>query len=269
VEWLGRDHFPAYFALYEHVPSIGDIVSRVGVAGIARSILFQFSVLGKLTVTDASLLAIVPASLVLGRRNGAFGIFGMAFVVSLAFLTCVVHHVEYRYLSPLIAFGAVGIGGVVEELEQWVRARFPGRASVLRTAVLCVLAGYTLFAGTRRYRDLVEMGASMTRPDECGQASYFISKAIPKDEAVLTTNGWFVSWKTERAAVQAPTNGEDAILTVARHYDARWAMTGKPVLGELDLERALASPKVASALQPHRVYWGQTCNVYRLHPSGK
>jgi 4-amino-4-deoxy-L-arabinose transferase-like glycosyltransferase len=265
VEWIGRDHFPSYFALYEHVPSVRDVVARIGVAGIGRSIVYQLSLLGRITLIDVALLAVVPAVVALRRRNGAFCVFGLAFTASLVFLTCVIHHVEYRYLSPLIALGAVGIGGIVDGIEGWVRGRFPGRARALRAAALCLLAGYGLFSGVRRYRELVDMGAAMKRPDECGRAAYVISRVVPKDEAVLTTNAWFVSWNAERAAVGAPTNGEDAILTVARHYDVRWAMTGKLVPGAVDLAGALASRRLTAALRPELVDFGQQCNVYRLH----
>jgi hypothetical protein len=270
VEWLGRDHFPAYFALYEPVPSVRDIVSRIGIAGVGRSIKAQLSLLGRLTLRDASLLALIPAAFVLRRRNGPFSVFSLAFVASLVFITCVVHHVEYRYLSPLIVLGAVSIGGVVEELAQWIRSRFARQSVALRAAASCLLIAFVSFACVRRYRDMGEMGASMKIQDECAEASYFISQVIPKDEAILTMNAWYVSWKTERAAVEAPTNGDEALLIVARHYDIRWAMTGKPVPGAVDLERALWwSPRVTSVLRPQRVYWGRACNVYRLNPTYK
>jgi hypothetical protein len=267
VEWLGRDHFQAYFALYDPVPTIREVVARIGLGGVGRSIRSQFSFLGRLAISDVLLCAIVPAAVVLRRRNSAFGVFGMTFLATLAFLTCVVHHVEYRYLSPLIVVGAVGVGGVVEVVEQWLGARFPRRASVLRATVLCFVVGYVLFACVRRYRDLGDMRVSMKKPDECGDASYMMTRVVAADEAVLTENAWFVSWKAGRPAIAAPTNGEDAILAVARHYDVRWAMTGKPALGSADLERALASPKLAGALRPQLAYMGRACKVYRLNPT--
>jgi len=98
----------------------------------------------------------------------------------------------------------------------------------------------------------------------CKTALAHLRSSTREDDAILTSNPWFVSWEAERPGVNAPTNGTRALITVARHYRTRWALTGVPVLGALELESALATPEVREALRPVRVLEDGPCALVRL-----
>jgi hypothetical protein len=75
-----------------------------------------------------------------------------------------------------------------------------------------------------------------------------------------------VNWFTERPSVMVPTNGADAVSTVVRHYDVRWAIDGMQGFGTTDVEEALSTPPLASVtIKPSLVFAGEQCKLYRLN----
>lgn len=266
LAWFGKESFPQYFAFYEVPPKMSEVWSRLGGAKLLSLTVDQMAELGKGVAMDPVAMLGVLSLAVLARRHAIFVATVAIYTVGLVLLVCIGHHLEMRYLSPLLpvsgaAFGGTVAAGVTRAAEARERWRFVRPLAWGAIAVLALAgAGITYVLSER-------LGVAMQRPGPCDDAARFVKATVDPSAVVMTSNPWFVTWETERASVNAPTNGDAALIQVVRIYKVAWAMTGGAAIGALDLDAALASPVLQSALRPERVFDGAACDVYRFRSS--
>jgi hypothetical protein len=174
--------------------------------------------------------------------------------------TCVIHHVEPRYLFGLYPIYFVALSGLLMALDrkylankEWLRS-----GAVVGAVVLALVGVGHVFV-------LIRALGAATPTLECPEAVGFLSRTMQPDDAVLTSSPWYVAWVADRATISLPTNGIAAVETVARHYGARWIVTGMPSIYAADARGVVASLiRARSPLRPVIAFRGGTCDVYRL-----
>jgi hypothetical protein len=182
--------------------------------------------------------------------------------LAVGLVVCVAYHVEPRYLTPLLPFHAIAVGGALARIAERVGRALPvaPRFWIAGLASMAALALGLIFTGIQRLGKVAQI------EDPCARAVRFVRERIGKDEPILTNNPWFVSWKTERPGVMAPTNGDEALITVIEHYGTRWALALSPPIFVADLVAIFSeSNATTERLRPERVLVSGNCAIYRLH----
>jgi hypothetical protein len=267
LEWLGKEKFAAYFAFYPEAPTVGEFFAERGASKVAALVGHELSALFDMFVGDPLLIAGLLGAFWLRRSAPMLARLASVYALVIVFVVCVLHHVEVRYFSAFLPLAAVSVAAALGALEaRLVTLLSEERARSLRLALSIGLAGFAVAAFVRSTRDFDELGAHMKQPGPCEDAMRALEASAAPDEAVLTSNPWLVSWRADRPAVNAPTNGAEPLLTVAEHYDVKWALDGGAVVGGLDVGAALRDPEVEEALQPELTFEGPACSIYRLHP---
>jgi 4-amino-4-deoxy-L-arabinose transferase-like glycosyltransferase len=263
LEWLGKGDMSAYFAYYPAPPNTSEVWAQLGSRRILELIRGQFLGLALAIRSDSLLLAGPLVLLWLTRRHRAFALTALAYVLVLVLLVCVVHHVELRYLSGLIPVYAIAVGAAVAPLASWIATRAASQRP-LASRLGAVLFLAALAWATRKAFVQAEFVSRLLETKTCTDTARYVRASLAANAPILTSNSWFVAWELERPGVNAPTNGDDAIMTVVRHYGIRWALTGAEVYGALHLDEALSKPELQAKLRPERVFDGATCDVYKL-----
>jgi len=267
LDWLSKDAAAAYFAYYEQAPKVTEVLANFGASRVFALVGQQVSLLGSVVIEQPLVFVGGPVALVfLVRRSPPFAWFGLAYSVAIAALVCVAYHVEARYLSALLPVYFVALAGAgcallgrAREKLHGVGPRRPLRA-VVGVALVVFLWGFWGVLGLER-----QLGRAVLAKGACDPAIAFIRSSVGPHDAVLTSSPWFVTWATERPSVNVPTNGTDALVTVAEHYDARWAIDGLPSYGAANVGEALRALDAAGVgMRPERVFEGAECSVYRL-----
>lgn len=262
VDWLSKNDPAAYFAYYERAPSLLDALAAIGPARIAQLTLHQFEFLADSTLQEPILLIGPLALLSTYRENRTFFWVGLVYTILIVGTTCIVYHVESRYLFGLypIYFVAIAVAAVT------LSRKLPSNAGPVRAGLAAVAAALACVGAGAvgiLYRNLGTMAAGAH--GQCEDAMAFLGRSMAPGDAVLTSSPWYVGWATERAAVAIPTNGVVATQTVARHYGARWLVTGLPSIYAADAGAAVESLiRQASPLRPVVVHRGPACDVYRF-----
>jgi 4-amino-4-deoxy-L-arabinose transferase-like glycosyltransferase len=268
LEWFGKDSFPAYFAYYPEPFTILSAWRKLGYARIAALTVEQVRALVTFIVTDPVFALGLPALVWLVKRAPRFAVPSLLYGAGIGFMVCVAHHLEPRYLAPLTPICAVAIAGVAAHLvaraDVALGEAHRGRVAVVVAVAVAALAGAAM---VRTAKLMQELGLRMHAPKACADALDFVRRNASVSEPILTANSWYVAWETERPAINAPTNGPEALAAVARHYGARWIFTGAPVIGGLDLAAAVHDPAVVNRLRPELSFRGAECDVYRIDPA--
>lgn len=265
MEWLAKADFAAYFRYYERPPTLSDVVATLGPSRMLSLTRDEFVELAEAIVSDPILAAGILATPILFKRNRPFALGSVIYMGTLVILLCVVHHVEFRYLSPVIALASVALGEVFRVAVERLEAFFGGsRAPRLLAAIVGVLAIlYLLQDGLRLARFL---GRRVDDVEACADTLHFLQSETDPSSAILTADPWWVSWRAERPAVMSPTNGARALLQVVKRYDVAWAITGPTAGGGADVHAALQNEEVNRSLNPVLTFDGQHCDIYRLSP---
>ncbi|HVW29101.1 MAG TPA: glycosyltransferase family 39 protein [Polyangiaceae bacterium] len=268
LEWFGKDSFPAYFAYYPKPFTILSAWRKLGYARVAELTMDQVRAVGTFVLTDPVFAVGLPSLVWLSKRTPRFALTSLSFGAGILFLVCVAHHLEARYLAPLTPLCAVATGGLAAHVLAWAEGLLPrSRRRWPALAGGVVLAALALSSVVRTGKLARDLGARLAAPKKCADALDFVRRSGSEAEPVITANSWYVAWETERPAINAPTNGPDALAAVARHYGARWLFTGAPVIGGLDLAAAVREPAVVRRLRPELRFDGADCDVYRIDPS--
>lgn len=262
LEWFGKDSFPAYFAYYPEPFTILSAWRKLGYARVAAITLAQVRAVATLVLTDPVFAIGFPSMVWLVKRTPRFAIASLLYAAGILFMVCVAHHLEARYMAPLVPICAVACGGLAAHGLSRARARRTWLVRAFAVALTLFSAAGLVRAGRRMYG----LGALMGGPKKCADALAFVREHATESEPVLTANSWYVAWETERPAINAPTNGAEALAAVARHYNARWLFTGAPVVGGADLAAAVGDAAVATRLHPELRFTGAECDVYRIEP---
>jgi hypothetical protein len=266
VDWFSRIDPKAYFAAYDTPPSLLRGWLALGFSRVLDLVVQQARALVALAFLNPLLLGAglvaVAGLFALDVKPRAFAVVGAAYAVGVSLLLCVIYHVEGRYLSGLYPIFALSLALVGKELwgryatnarRRYLAGTAVGAVLIARAAIL--VSGLQALAMVNR-----------TRVPVCPDAAAFIQREVNTSAPVLTMNPWFVSWDLDRPAVMAPSNGAEAIARTARRYGTAWALTGASAgLGAADLGVAFSNPAPAlRALEPVRVFHGESCDVYRL-----
>lgn len=280
LDWLSREDPSAYFAYYESAPRLSEVWAHMGFLRVVKLCAAQAKALWGVVVankvtTFGGLAALAWASRAKQRiDSGApnagalLGRLGLLYSALLAVVVCVVYHVEPRYLFALIPLYYAAMAGAAVEVFDRVSIHLPERAFPYVRAAICVAC--TLLLG-RLAIEIVRSGRKlevvMQKTGSCDDTFEFIRRSVPRNEPVLSSSPWYVTWLTDRPSVAAPSNGAKALVTVAKHYDVRWAVTELPTFGGAKVEEELrALTSSGGQLRPTRVFDGATCDVYRLEP---
>jgi hypothetical protein len=264
LDWLSKVDPRAYFAYYPVQPTVGDAWRTLGTGKLLRLI-------GQQVLTLGSVVAASPLFFVGGlgglvyswRDDRALALFGLTYSLVLAVVVCAVYHVEARYLLALHPVFFTAIACLIVDATRRLAETLPRAAHASFRVLVCALALASFGYGLSRIDALERAMADAFRGAHvCDDAIAFIRARTGKEEPILTSSPWFVAWATERPAVNVPTNPEGALSVVARHYGARWALTGLPSYGTADVDAALS--REARTLRPERVFDGPECDVYRL-----
>jgi hypothetical protein len=166
-------------------------------------------------------------------------------------------------LIPLFALWVSGLAA------RGARSRARGAAGrAVRLASLGLAAGLAVLT-VAGYGATLRVIASFPELHVCRPALAWIEQALRPDERVLTFDPWFVAWATDREAIMTPAGGAEAILLVARRYDAHWLLAqrthSRPRTSGIVMT---LEESVRGALVTKRFDDG-TCRVYRLDwPAG-
>ena len=264
LEWFGKDSFPAYFAYYPKPYSIISAWRKLGYPRVVALTFEQVRAVATFVITDPTFLVGLPALFWFVREKPRFAVGSLLYAAGIAFMVCVAHHLEPRYMAPLAPSCAVACGGVVERAFARASSLPETRRRWVTLSAALAFAAFTVAGVGRTSRMMREFGERMSGPKKCADALAFVHDSASPSEPVLTANSWYLAWETDRPAINAPTNGADALLAVARHYGARWVFTGAPVIGGLDLSAALRDGAVAQRLRPDLRFHGSECDVYRI-----
>jgi Alg9-like mannosyltransferase family len=268
LEWFGKDSFPAYFAYYAKPFTILTAWQKLGYARVAELTVDQLRAVVTFVLGDPLFAVGVPSLVWLSRRTPRFALTSLLFGAGILFMVCIAHHLEARYLAPLTPLCAVAAGGLVAHALAWTRGRLSeSRKQWPAIGGALVLVAFSVVAIVRTSVLVRGYGAQMAAPKKCADALDFVRRNASESEPVVTANSWYLSWETERPAINAPTNGPDALAAVVQHYGARWIFTGAAVIGGLDLVNALRDPAVVSRLHPSLRFDGAECDVYRIDPA--
>lgn len=265
IDWLAKDRPEAYFALYEQAPSLSDVWKRLGPRRIVELIFVQVRALGHVVRENVLLSIAAPVALVSLRRYQWFAAFVTLYTILLAGAVCVAYHVESRYLAPLVPFLTMTIvAGLAQAIPSADRFVPPAFTKAFVGLSIAVLLGRELWGSIATVSVL---GHAAARTGRCDDAIRFVRSSVGVAEPVLTQNPWFVSWKADRAAVVAPTNGEPALLTVIRRYETKWAFVGASAVWAPNLGELLTRPSFAARIRSERIFHGAECDVYRVGAS--
>jgi len=265
VEWLGKDGMPNYFALYDPTPTVAEVWAKKGAAHMFGLIRMELASFVSVVFHYPLLLAGVPATAWLLRRNVAWSGSILLYLAGLCGVTSVTHHVEARYLSALMPFSAVSVGACATEAFCALQEKVVDSRRRWTRAALVVLVGAVLSrAIVAEFLVARAFAIPADGEEPCAAAIRFLRSDLAPNTVVLSSNPWLVSWAAERPSVNAPTNGAAAFLTVARHYGARWMMVDRS-FSYADFDALLHEPSIVDALRPERVVPGPRCDVYRLH----
>ncbi|HVU01459.1 MAG TPA: glycosyltransferase family 39 protein [Polyangiaceae bacterium] len=263
LEWLGKEHLSRYFGLYEAPLRTTEILRTAGAPHVLELVGRQFRTLWEVVGHDPLVLMGLLATLAELRVRPAFAVATLSYVLGLVFLLCVLHHVEARYLAALVPLCAVSSATAAARVLARASSRWPEAIRWAERVGSAGVAGYCLWNAVSFTRELRSAGA-MAASGICAGAMDFVRDALPADAVVLTPQPWLLSWAGERAAVNAPTNGLEAVVKVATHYRTGWAFADASFSKGFDMDGALATPEIADALNPSTVYTDGSCSVYRL-----
>jgi hypothetical protein len=268
LEWFGKDSFPAYFAYYPQPFTILSAWRKLGYVRIAELTFEQLRAVATFVLTDPVFAVGLPSLVWLAKHRLRFALPSLLYAAGIGFMVCVAHHFEARYLAPLTPLCAVACGGLAAHLYIRVEGALAEAQRKRLFAVTAVAFAVSSAVGVVRTGKLMrELGLRMEAPRKCADALDFVRRNATPSEPTLTANSWYVAWETERPAINAPTNGPEALIAVARYYGARWIFTGVPVIGGLDLVAAVRDPDVVSRLRPELRFRGAECDVYRIDPA--
>lgn len=268
LDWLAKENYLAYFAFHETAPTISEMWSRLGFSGVAPLILRQFDLLVWVALNNALLLIGGPLALVwLVWRRSPFALLGLLYGAAIVLIVCVAYHLEQRYLFALYPIFCVALGAAASSLYQRIHRAL--RASWVRPvqgALVTILVLLFLVESRKVVLQVRGLGRAATGKGACDDAVAFIRRSVAFDAPILTSSPWFIAWATERPAVNAPTNGEEAVVRVANHYRTDWAIDGLPSYATADVEALLKGlERPGTPIRPELAYHGTVCNVYRLH----
>ena len=110
-----------------------------------------------------------------------------------------------------------------------------------------------------------QLGTLGKNPIPCEDVFERVRHETAAGEAILSAGPWYVNWFTKRPSVMVPTNGAEAVSTIVRHYDVRWAIGGMQGFGTTDIEESLSTPPFAAVpIRASLAFTGEQCKFYRL-----
>jgi hypothetical protein len=262
LDWLYRDHVDGYFAYYDEAPALMKVWEVLGVRRVGELIWEQGKALVAVATGSPLLYVGGPLALWVVHRERALFAGGILLSLALWFVVCVPYHVEERYLFALLPLYAASLAGAVVTGASRVGRRWGDGLAVrrLKAVAVALVAAF----GLRGLAPVVRPPDLPSTVGRCMDAVTFLRGAAGPDSRVLTSNPWFVAWEADRAAVNAPTNGDRFVIKVAKYYGTEWVLTGVPAGGGADLDSILRHPRVRRALRPTRAFLGAECNVYRF-----
>lgn len=268
IDWLSRRTPRAYFAFYDHAPRSSDVWSELGWSGVSAIVTRQLGELFTSVLANWGVFLGGAFSLIMLRKRRELVVAVTVYTLGTFFVLCVPYHPEARYLSGVIGVFALCIcaglgcflGGVTEPSHDRPR---------LGAYAVCVLVAFSVVAQARSALAAIRTIAIAGRSEGvCSDAIRFLRRTTTRRDAILTTNPWLVSWEAERAAINAPTNGPEAVAKVARHYGTDWALIGASTIWAASPEELLADLTTTSpdSARATLVYDGAVCDVYALSP---
>jgi 4-amino-4-deoxy-L-arabinose transferase-like glycosyltransferase len=268
VEWFGKRNFRDYFTYFPKPPTVSYAWAELGTDTVIALTVEQIRAVLLTILSEPVLFIGLPALVWLVWKKPRFAVGALLYIGGIVFIVCVPHHLEARYLAPLVPICAVSTGVLAESVAtRFAAAVAPERRQRLWLVFGAAVAAYGAFGAYRTFTAIRFLGAQMATAHEgCPDALEYLRRSSAEDEPVLTSNPWLIAWSGKRPAVNAPTNGAEALLTVARHYGVRWLFTGVPVIGAQDLDASVHDVRVAEGLHPVLEFHGATCDVYRVDP---
>jgi hypothetical protein len=255
LDWLAKVDARAYFAYYEVAPRTLEVLAELGPARVLGLVADQFSSLWVVALGRPVVFIGGPIALVLLRQERTFVRVALLYSLVMVFVVCVAYHVEARYLFGLEQMYCVAVGGAAALLSK----RFLPRYERWMAGACYLLAFWLGASGIAAFVQAIAPPGRNLAP--CAGAIEFLRTRTDPDARILTANPWFVTWDADRAAIAAPTNGAEAVITVARHYRTTWMFHGSDAIWGNALGEVVGAD---SALRPAPAYVDPRCAVYRL-----
>ncbi len=271
LDWLAKESPQAYFAYYDAPPSLYHVWSSMGLSRVLELTAHQFRIFLGVVRDEPFALLGGPLSLFYYiRKSATLSWFGLSYTAITLLLVCFFYHVEVRYLFALYPIYFVALSGLLLSIYRQTLVLLPGKVEPLCKAVALVVGSALFVTGFCRVAAVERsVGAVASKKGPCEDAMDFLRTHVGPGESILTSSPWLVAWATGRAAVNAPTNGPDALLTVTNHYEVSWVVDGLPSYATADMSQVLRQLRhLGASVRVQTVHRAAECSVDRLRRLG-
>jgi hypothetical protein len=276
IDWIYKSQgLEGFFAVYDEMPSLGDVLRSLGPSRVGAIVLRQLGEFARATLSVGPLTGIdihdrvmAPACLSLlgvaalalhARRAPRLAALAALSIAAAAALLCGVWHFEVRFLTMLVPLLAVSLAGA---LATAARA-LPGRAA----AALAGAFGLTLVVSSWwiLVRSLALVPTIVVAMDACPTALEWIRRETLPGDRILTFDPWTTSWATERGSVVVPSGVRGDVEKIVARYRPAWLFVPPAFerpLSRLNLRLMVENPTPGFAATP--AFADGNCAIYRI-----
>jgi len=278
IGWIYKAYgLEPYFGVYDPMPSMGSVLSRIGSERLVSIVLGQLGDFARAALSPTPMFSVDPLNRLMApgflslvglaalafhaRRRPRFATLSALSLLGAVGFVCGVWHYETRYFSLLVPLLAISIAGAI--VTAWPAAPMRRNAAFALAAAGVGLAsvGLAVWVFAVSLRAVPLFGG----PIGCQEAFYWIGRETAPSDRILTFDPWSISWATERASIVIPSGSRSDVERVVAWYDPVWLVVTPEYLRQgsvHQIREMLANPTAAFSASP--VFLDGDCAIYRI-----